>query len=217
MTNQSDSILNFFPKSTLDAITLEISISKVLKDAWNLLKSNLSLYLSYTLFVGLVCAGLWLGSVVGQFLIGVLTPLFTAGYFTVSFKLLRNEPCEFSDFFKPFSHWYALTIAGFIGGLLMMLGFAALILPGIYLHFAYSFSTALILEEKIGAWDSLEISRKIITKVFFKFSFMMLFSYVLIMSGLLFLGIGVLITFPLYFCFHSVLYLHLNNQIKSTK
>lgn len=215
MNDNSNSILNFFPKSSLDSITLEISISKVLKDAWALLNSNLSLFLSYTVFIGIVCGGLWFSGMIGQFLIGLITPLLTAGYFCVSFKILRNEPCEFSDFFKAFSYWYPLTLSGFIGGLLMMLGFAALIIPGVYLHFTYLLSTQLILDEKLEAWDSLEISRKIITKIFFKFSLMAMFSYVLVMSGVIFLGVGVLITFPLYFCFHSVLYKHLINQIKS--
>lgn len=213
MTNES--ILNFFPKSALDTVTLEISASKVLKDAWSLLKSNLSLFLSYTVFLGLVCGGMWFSGFIGQFLIGLVTPLLTAGYFCVSFKILRGEPCEFADFFRPFTYWYPLTLAGFIGGLLMMLGFAALVIPGLYLHFAYTLSTLLVLEEKLGVWDSLEISRKIVTKVFFKFTLLVLFSYVLIMSGLLFLGVGILITFPLYFCFHAVLFKHIIDQIKS--
>ena len=215
MNNNSNSILNFFPKVLPDTLSLDISLSKVLKDAWNLLKTNLSLFLSYTILIGIVSCILWFSGAIGQFLVGVITPLLTSGYFCVCFKILKNEPYEFSDFFKAFNSWYPLTLSGFIGGLLMLLGFMALIIPGIYLHIAYLMSTQLILDEKLGAWDSLEVSRKIITKVFFKFSLMVIFSYILVISGAIIFGIGILFTFPLYFCFHSVLYKNLIDQIKT--
>ena len=215
MNNNSNSILSFFPKTSLESLSLNISFSKILNEAWNMLKNNFSMFLAYTVLIGIICSGLWFSGFIGQFLVGVITPLLTSGYFCVCFKILRNDPYEFSDFFKAFNSWYPLTLSGFIGGLLMMLGFMALVVPGIYLHFAYLISTQLILDEKLAAWDSLEVSRKIITKVFFKYSLIAILSYFFVICGILIFGVGVLVTFPLYFCFHSVLYKHLIDQIKS--
>jgi uncharacterized membrane protein len=50
---------------------------------------------------------------------------------------------------------------------MIMLGLILLILPGIYLMIAYMFSMPLVVEKNMPAWQSLEVSRKALTRKWF--------------------------------------------------
>jgi uncharacterized membrane protein len=73
--------------------------------------------------------------------------------------------------------WYFLYM------LMIMLGYLLLILPGIYLSFAYMFSLPLMIEKDIGAWQALEVSRKAVTHIWFRATgFLMLISLLLTLA-----------------------------------
>jgi uncharacterized membrane protein len=99
-----------------------------------------------------------------------------------------------------------LFLASIVSGIFIALGFLLLILPGIYLAVAYSFVIPLILERKMGFWQAMETSRKVITKRWFAFLGLGLLMFVINLAGIIPLGLGLLVTIPLTYCTYVAAY-----------
>jgi uncharacterized membrane protein len=200
-------------QNRLKYLKIELKNKAYINQAWKLFWSHSGLFIPFTILFVILMGGLSFIPIAGQILVGVLYPLLSAGYFIVALKIIRGEQAEMSDFFKGLSLWYPLSINGLIGGLLTLVGLF-LILPGLYLYFAYLFSIQMIIDENLSVWESLEASRKIITKIFFSFMIFTLITYLIVILGFLALGVGLLVTFPLYFIIHAVAYEDIKKQIK---
>jgi len=86
--------------------------------------------------------------------------------------------------------WY------FLMTLMIMIGYLLLILPGIYLSFAYMFSLPLMIEKNMGAWQALEISRKAVTHIWFRATGFLLLIMLLLTLGMIPLGIPLIWILP---------------------
>ena len=73
------------------------------------------------------------------------------------------------EVFKHFGTMGRLLGCYLLQLILIVIGMILLVLPGIYLMFAYMFAMPLIVEKKMGVWQALETSRKAVTKVWFRF------------------------------------------------
>ena len=124
----------------------------------------------------------------------------TAGFFLVAKKLERNEPVRLDDFFDGFKHFVPLFLFTLISGILIFIGYIALVLPGIYLTVAYTFAIPFIIFGRMDFWDAMESSRKVVTKEWFSFFILVIIVAVLNIIGGLAFGIGVLISIPVSFC-----------------
>lgn len=80
--------------------------------------------------------------------------------------------------------------------LMMLLGFALLVLPGIYLMVGYMFALALVVEKDMPAWRSLETSRKALSRVWFRFFGLLLLLSLINTLGILTLFIAWIWTIP---------------------
>ncbi len=99
--------------------------------------------------------------------------------------------------------WYVLMT------LMVMLGYLLLILPGIYLSFAYMFSLPLMIEKDLSAWRALEVSRKAVTRIWFRATgFLMLIILVLIL-GMIPLGIPLIWIVPWITLAYALVYFKL--------
>ena len=69
--------------------------------------------------------------------------------------------------FAGFSFGFVqLMLAGFLTGLLTMIGLACcLVLPGLYLFVAWVFSVPLVADKRLEFWSAMELSRKTVTRV----------------------------------------------------
>jgi hypothetical protein len=88
----------------------------------------------------------------------------------VYLKRVRREPAAFEDLFSGFqSGFLQLALVGIVSGLLSMLAtFCCLILPGIYLFVAWLFAIPLVADKRFEFWTAMELSRKVVTKVWFE-------------------------------------------------
>ena len=112
-------------------------------------------------------------------------------------KKIRLEPATIETAFCGFSHRFLhLFLAGFVTGLLTWLGFL-LILPGIYLLVAWMFTLPLVVDKRLDFWSAMELSRKVVTKHWFKFLGFGLVLWLLMFAGVLALIVGVLVMTPL--------------------
>lgn len=129
----------------------------------------------------------------------VSAPL-TAGFFIVAKKIHKGENYEFSTFFKGFDFFVPLILYSLIGGILIIFGFLALIIPGIYLAVAWMLTPLFIVFGKTEFWDGMELSRKLITKKWWNFLGLAILLLLINLAGTLVFFIGLLFTVPITYC-----------------
>jgi hypothetical protein len=95
--------------------------------------------------------------------------VFYGGVSLVFLKRIRGQPAAIGDVFFGFSGAFVqLLLAGLISVLLSSIGFCCLILPGIYLAVAWTFSVPLVADKRLEFWTAMELSRKMVTRVWFE-------------------------------------------------
>lgn len=114
-------------------------------------------------------------------------------------KKARQEPATVETAFCGFSRerFLHVFLAGFASGVLTWLGFALFLLPGIYLLIAWMFTLPLVMDKKLDFWSAMELSRKVVTKHWFKFLGFGLVLFLLNFAGALALIVGVFVAVPL--------------------
>lgn len=124
----------------------------------------------------------------------------TAGFFIVARKIKKNESYDFGAFWKGFDFFVPLMLYTLISGILGSLAFLAFIIPGIYLFVGWSFAIPFIIFGNMEFWDSMEYSRKIITKKWWNIFGLLLLLFLINMAGVLVFFVGLLFTVPITFC-----------------
>jgi len=99
--------------------------------------------------------------------------------------------------------WYILM------SLMIMLGYILLIIPGIYLSFAYMFSLPLMIEKDMTAWQALEASRKAVTRIWFRATGFLLLVMLLVTLGIIPLTIPLIWIVPWVSLAYAMIYFKL--------
>lgn len=128
----------------------------------------------------------------------VLMPLMT-GIMMLAIKYARDEQLEFKSMFEYYHLTGKLALAAILIYVMSLIGFMLLILPGVYLSIAYVFTLPLIADKGMEVWEAMELSRKTVTKHWFKVFFVMLLLSIIMGLGLLAFGIGLIWAVPLMF------------------
>src|SRR6266496_4232878 len=134
------------------------------------------------------------GSILGLLASGPLM----GGLYLYFLNRIRGQPVTIETAFAGFSNRFLhLFLGSFVSFLLMMLGFFCLILPGIYLWVAWSFTLPLIVDRRLDFWSAMELSRKMVTRHWWK-----LFGFVLVLAllhvvGFLVFCLGIFIAAPI--------------------
>ncbi|MFW5766913.1 MAG: hypothetical protein ACOCXO_00970 [Bacteroidota bacterium] len=151
-----------------------------------------AIYIVIFLFAGI--SGL--GSVASLVVSGPLV----AGFFIVANALVRGEKPNFEMFFQGFHIFLPLFLASLLVGIFTAVGTFLLIIPGIYLAVAYTFTVPFIVFLKYDFWDAMEASRKLITKNFWPFLAFLVVILLINFVGVLILGVGLLFPLPATYC-----------------
>jgi len=99
--------------------------------------------------------------------------------------------------------WY------FLMTLMLILGYLLLVLPGIYLSFAYMFSLPLMIEKDMSAWQALEASRKAVTRIWFRATGFLLLIMLMLTLGMIPLGIPLIWILPWVTLAYAMVYFKL--------
>ncbi|GGF42010.1 hypothetical protein [Echinicola rosea] len=113
-------------------------------------------------------------------------------------KLKANEAIAYTDFFQGFSYYIPIILIWLIGQILVSVGLILLIVPGVYLMVGYFLAILLHIFAGLDFWDSLEYSRKVVTKNWWKFFLLVISLIVLNVLGAM-IFVGVFVTIPLSF------------------
>ncbi len=157
----------------------EVQIGQCLGRSWGLLTSNFGLLFGATFVVWLItliCQFIpIIGGVVNWLLAGVLY----GGLYLIFLNRIRGRPASVGEVFAGFSFGFAqLMLAGLLCELLTVIGlWCCLVLPGLYVAVAWVFSVPLVADKRLEFWLAMELSRKVVTRVWFQIFGLMLLAY----------------------------------------
>jgi len=146
--------------------------------SWRLLTANLGLLFGATFLVwliGTVCCFLPFGAWVYWTLRGVLY----GGLYLIFLKRIRGETTAVSEVFSGFNISFAqLVLAGMITSLISMIGLACcLVIPGLYLFVSWTFGVPLVADRRLEFWSAMELSRKVVSRVWFEMFGLLLLAF----------------------------------------
>ena len=146
----------------------EVQIGRCLGRSWELLSANFGLFFGATFlvwFIAIICYFLPLAGLVYWVIHGVLY----GGLYLILLNRIRGQPAAVGDAFAGFSLAFAqLALAGAVSSLLSLIGFLFCFLPGIYLWVAWVFGIPLVADKRLEFWSAMELSRKVVTRVWFE-------------------------------------------------
>ena len=128
----------------------------------------------------------------------VLMPLMV-GIIMLAINYSRGEKIEFKSVFNYYHLMGKLALAGILIYVMTIIGFIVLVLPGIYLSIAYVFTLPLIADKGMDVWAAMELSRKTVTKHWFKVFGLLFLLSLFFLAGVITFGIGLIWAIPLMF------------------
>jgi uncharacterized membrane protein len=189
----------------------DFDFGKYISDGFDIFKKEAGSFIGFGILSGLIIA------IAGMIPFGglIVAPPITIGFSIYSHKVAYDQSRQFSDFFKGFNGrlFGQLILVSVVSGILSALGMILFILPGIYLAVGYIFASQIVLfyDPKTEFWEAMEFSRKLVTKNWWSFFGLGIVAGLIAMSGILLLGIGVIITAPIASC---ILYAAFNDIVK---
>lgn len=180
------------------------SIKESLKYGWNKAKENMELVLFTTLLV------LAIGSLTGGFgdqkegldfsLFGFIATIFSIiiriGYTKIYLRIYDGEKPKFVEIFQEYRTFWRylgvsiLSVLAFVGGLIL------LVIPGLIWAVRFSFSSFVVVDTKVGPITAMKESYAITKGNFWKILLFWITIILFNLLGLLFFGIGLLVTVP---------------------
>lgn len=135
-------------------------------------------------------------SLIVNLVLGILSIVVSIGVAKVWLNVIDSKELKFSDLFKEYQYFFSYLLASIVNGILVLIGFIALIIPGIFFALRYQYYLFVMVEKKTGAMESLYLSEKVtrgnLTNLFL-FDLLVLGINIL---GLLCLVVGLFITVP---------------------
>ncbi len=206
-----------------DAVTgrYDFSIPEVLSEAWQRVAGSKRVFVTVgvILFVGIAVvsrllgallfgasaeSGLVRGTLFQIAMTAILYP-FLVGVMMLGIRRAVDAPIDVRDAFGYLEHAGAVVVAAVPIALLTSIGFALLVLPGLYLSVAWLFALPLIVEKGLPAWEAMETSRRAVTHHWFKvFGALLVFGLIVFASA--FTVVALIWTLPFWIIGYGVLY-----------
>ena len=198
------------------------SISEAVSFGWQTTKKNLGFLIGVAL-VAYVAPQIVVGLLSGEegsssyalwsIISWIYSMIVSIGMIVISLKLVRGQKPEFADLFNNTSVLLNYLIGMFLYGLMVLAGFIALVIPGIYLALKFQFVSYFIIDKKMGAIEALKASGQATQG---KLSHLLLtyFAFVgITLLGLLALVVGVLVALPVVMLAYAYIFNKLSKDI----
>ena len=145
----------------------DFQIGSCLSRSWGLLLNDFVLLAVASCIVWLISLAQFIP--VADLVYKILWGALYGGFYVLFLKRIRSEPGAVRDIFGGFkSSFGQLVLAGFLSSLLAGIGSLFCILPGIYLAVAWVFGVPLVSDKRMEFWPAMELSRKVVNRVWFK-------------------------------------------------
>ena len=149
-----------------------------------------------------------IGSLVQTVAIAATMPML-AGITIMGIRHAQKKTVSSATVFQYFHRIMGAILWYILMSLMIVLGFILLIIPGIYLSFAYMFSLPLMIEKNLTAWQALEVSRKAVTRIWFRASGFFLLIMFMLVLGTIPLGIPLIWIVPWIALAYAMIYFKL--------
>jgi hypothetical protein len=148
----------------------EVQVGQCLGRSWRLVTANFGVLLGATGVAWLITFACQFIPLVGGIVTWLIQGVLYGGVYLVFLNRIRGRPASVGEVFAGFSMGFAqLMLAGFLTKLLTVIGLACcLLLPGLYLWVAWIFSVPLVADQRLEFWSAMELSRKVVTRVWFE-------------------------------------------------
>ena len=203
-----------------------LSIGETLSEAWRKVNGNkgtaivavliyIGVMIAYGIVAGLIKfvftavageTGTELGSILtdlGQF---IITAPLGAGFFMLGVRMSIDAPVKAGSILNYYDRIVPLALTTLLSGLMIILGFVLLVIPGIYLSVAYFLALPLVADKGLGPWQAMEASRKAVTHRWFSAFGLLILLGLLSIAGAIPLFIGLIWVIPLYMIALGILY-----------
>lgn len=179
------------------------SIKETIKYGWNKSKEHLELALFTTLLI------LAIGGLISMIddrsqsdfsLFGFIAVIFMIiiriGYTKIFLRIYDGESPQFTDIFQEYKTFWRYLGVSILSSLAILGGLILLIIPGIIWAVRFSFSPIIVVDTKIGPIAAMKESYAITKDNFWKILWFWIIIGLINFLGLIFFGIGLLITIP---------------------
>jgi uncharacterized membrane protein len=147
----------------------------------------------------------------------VLTTIIQMGFLKIILKIHDEQEAEFSDLFSSFHLFFKYFIASILYGIVVAFGLVLLIVPGIILAIKYVFYDYLIIDKELGPLEALRESSRITGGVKWQLFIFMLLVFLINFAGILFFGVGLLLTIPATTIATAYVYRRLLARVEETQ
>ena len=172
-------------------------------EAWMVFKAHWTAFVLYLLFQVIVHFAIIFLIPIGfvAYIVSLLlSVLLSPGYYIAGSNKLRNSGSfEWVDLFRGAYYFYPLFLQCILVTLLIIIGFACFIVPGLYFIVAFFLCSSLYIEyahEGLGLWQAMIASLYVVNKHFGGFVLLILWIILLNILGLVCCGVGLFISIP---------------------
>ena len=160
----------------------ELRFGECLAAGWSFLGANAgfviaAVFLAWVANLVLVAISLTL-PLIGPFILLCFNGVIMGGFYLVCLRRLRGETVSPSEVFCGFKIAFPqLLLTGLVSALLAELAFCCFILPAVYLFVAWFFAVVLVADKRLFFWNAMELSRKVVTRVWFEMFVLILVAF----------------------------------------
>ncbi|MFY9923823.1 MAG: GYF domain-containing protein [Opitutaceae bacterium] len=185
--------------AVLSGAAQKLNIIGCYERSWALLKANFWPFLGLGVIMAVIFTAFGYTQYSGLFFVTpLLWGVFAAGFYNFFLRRIRGQPATIGDAFAGFSGAFGrLAVAGIVISVFSTVGLICLIVPGIYLIIAYTFTYILSLDKGLGFWEAMETSRKVITRQWWRVLGVILLGIPFLLLGFAAFGVGIFIALPL--------------------
>ena len=148
----------------------EVQIGRCLAQAWALLTANFGLLFGATAVVWVITLACQFIPLAGGLVNWLIHGVLYGGLYLIFLNRIRARAASIGEVFAGFSLGFVqLMLVGVLTELLTKIGLACcLVLPGLYLFVGWIFRVPLVADRRLEFWSAMELSRKVVTRVWFE-------------------------------------------------
>jgi uncharacterized membrane protein len=208
--------------------TKQFSRGEALQFGWDVVKNNIGFFirLMIVVFVILVLpyANIFIKerivslffSIV-QIVLEIILIILQMGLIKIALKFCDNEKSTFADLFSSYPLFFNYLIGSILYVVIIGVGLILFIIPGIILAIQFQFFSFFIVDRGLSPIEALKKSSEITKGIKWDLFLFDLLIVIINFLGSCFLGIGLLITFPITLVSIAFVYRKLQSQIETTQ
>lgn len=199
----------------------DFSNIELIKKGWGATKSNVVILLKIALVFILVSIVVNLIDIASSHnpgivgLVGifntVISTILEIGLITIGLSIVDGKTPKFEDLYSHYNRFLEFFLTSLLMGVIVVIGFILLIIPGIYFMVKYQFTLFNVVDKKLAYMKALNASSEMVKGRWMRVFMFDLGLIGLNILGLLALGVGLLITIPTSFFAGLYLYRRLSN------